>query len=83
MYKRQDISPSIQIEGNSNKQVWNSNFNFCDMKLSGIMPASVSDLEDSEFNNIAFSDLRGGTSPWKFGAVKNVTLDGKIVSPNP
>ncbi|OOC14761.1 exo-poly-alpha-D-galacturonosidase [Dickeya dadantii] len=77
------ISPSIQIEGNSNKQVWNSNFNFCDMKLSGVMPASVSDLEDSQFNNIAFSDLRGGTSPWKFGAVKNVTLDGKVVSPNP
>ncbi|WP_263063977.1 glycosyl hydrolase family 28 protein [Dickeya dadantii] len=77
------IDPSIQIEGNSKKQVWNSNFNFCDMKLSGVMPASVSNLEDSEFNNIAFSDLRGGTSPWKFGAVKNVTLDGQVVSPTP
>ncbi|WP_038912176.1 polygalacturonase PehW [Dickeya dadantii] len=76
-------SPSIEITGDSSKDIWHSQFLFSNMKLSGVMPASISDLSNSQFNNIAFSDLRGGTSPWKFGAVKNVTVDGKVVSPSP
>ncbi|NPE55947.1 exo-poly-alpha-D-galacturonosidase, partial [Dickeya dadantii] len=76
-------SPSIEITGDSSKDIWHSQFLFNNMKLSGVMPASISDLSNSQFNNIAFSDLRGGTSPWKFGAVKNVTVDGKVVSPSP
>ncbi len=76
-------SPSIQIEGSDARTVWNSQFNFCDMKLDGVMPTAISYLKDSQFNNLTFSNLRAGDSPWKFGAVENVTVDGQIVTPTP
>ncbi|POZ64146.1 exo-poly-alpha-D-galacturonosidase [Dickeya solani] len=74
-------SPAIEITGDSGKGIWHSQFTFSNMKLSGVMPASISDLSDSQFNNLTFSKLRSGSSPWKFGTVKNVTVDGKIVTP--
>ncbi|MCA7015223.1 glycoside hydrolase family 28 protein [Dickeya dadantii] len=76
-------NPSIEITGDSSKGIWHSQFLFSNMKLSGVMPASISDLSDSQFNNLTFSNLRSGTSPWKFGAVKNVTVDGQVVTPTP
>ncbi|ATO35180.1 glycoside hydrolase family 28 protein [Dickeya dianthicola] len=74
-------SPSIQIEGNSNKEVWNSQLNFFNMKLTNIMPTSISNLADSQFNNVTFSNLRAGSSPWKFGKVRNVMVNGQAVPP--
>ncbi|MEI7255722.1 exo-poly-a-D-galacturonosidase PehX [Dickeya dadantii] len=74
-------SPVIEITGDSGKGIWHSQFTFSNMKLSGVTPASISDLSDSQFNNLTFSKLRSGSSPWKFGTVKNVTVDGKIVTP--
>ncbi|MCI4188071.1 glycosyl hydrolase family 28 protein [Dickeya dianthicola] len=74
-------SPAIEITGDSSKDIWHSQFIFSNMKLSGVSPTSISDLSDSQFNNLTFSKLRSGSSPWKFGAVKNVTVDGKIVTP--
>ncbi|MBX9446809.1 glycosyl hydrolase family 28 protein [Dickeya chrysanthemi] len=76
-----DSSPSIQIEGNSTHEVWNSQLNFFNMKLTNIMPTSISHLTDSQFNNVTFSNLRAGSSPWKFSAVKNVTVNGQAVPP--
>ncbi|MGM3162276.1 glycosyl hydrolase family 28 protein [Dickeya undicola] len=74
-------SPSIEITGDSSKGIWHSQFSFNNLKLSGVMPTSISDLSDSQFNNMTFSNLRSGSSPWKFGTVKNVTVDGKTVTP--
>ncbi|WP_033569480.1 glycosyl hydrolase family 28 protein [Dickeya undicola] len=74
-------SPSIEITGDSSKDIWHSQFSFNNLKLSGVMPTSISDLSDSQFNNMTFSNLRSGSSPWKFGTVKNVTVDGKTVTP--
>ncbi|MBI0439363.1 glycosyl hydrolase family 28 protein [Dickeya dianthicola] len=74
-------SPAIEITGDSSKDIWHSQFIFSNMKLSGVSPTSISDLSDSQFNNLTFSNLRSGSSPWKFGTVKNVTVDGKIVTP--
>ncbi|MCI4188070.1 glycoside hydrolase family 28 protein [Dickeya dianthicola] len=72
-------SPSIEIVGDSRKNIWHSQLNFSDMKLSGVMPTSISDLSDSQFNNLVFSNLRSGTSPWNFGTVRNVTVNGQAV----
>ncbi|GAB7268357.1 hypothetical protein DZS_50520 [Dickeya ananatis] len=74
-------SPSIEISGDCSKDIWHSQFTFSNMKLSGVSPTSISDLSDSQFNNLTFSNLRSGSSPWKFGTVKNVTVDGKTVTP--
>ncbi|WP_049854271.1 glycosyl hydrolase family 28 protein [Dickeya fangzhongdai] len=74
-------SPAIEITGDSSKGIWHSQFAFSNIKLSGVMPTAISDLSDSQFNNLTFSNLRSGSSPWKFGTVKNVTVDGKIVTP--
>ncbi|WP_033576418.1 glycosyl hydrolase family 28 protein [Dickeya chrysanthemi] len=72
-------NPSIEIVGDSSKNIWHSQLNFSDMKLSGVMPTSISDLSDSQFNNLVFSNLRSGTSPWNFGTVRNVTVNGQTV----
>ncbi|MEI7378087.1 glycoside hydrolase family 28 protein, partial [Dickeya chrysanthemi] len=74
-------NPAIEITGDSSKDIWHSQFIFSNMKLSGVSPTSISDLSDSQFNNLTFSNLRSGSSPWKFGTVKNVTVDGKTVTP--
>ncbi|UJR56161.1 glycosyl hydrolase family 28 protein [Dickeya zeae] len=74
-------SPSIEISGDGSKDIWHSQFTFSNMKLSGVSATSISDLSDSQFNNLTFSNLRSGSSPWKFGTVKNVTVDGKTVTP--
>lgn len=73
-------SPAIEIVGDSTKGIWHSQFIFNNIKFSGVSPTSISDLSDSQFNNLTFSNLTSGTSPWKFGTVKNVSVDGKLVT---
>ncbi|QDX28614.1 glycosyl hydrolase family 28 protein [Dickeya poaceiphila] len=74
-------SPAIEISGDDGKNIWQSQFTFSNIKFSSVMPTAISDLTDSQFNNLTFSNLCSGTSPWKFGKVKNVSVDGKIVTP--
>ncbi|WJY15309.1 glycoside hydrolase family 28 protein [Pectobacteriaceae bacterium CE90] len=72
--------PAIEIAGDSKHGVWHSQLNFSDMKLDKVMPTSISDLKDSHFNHLVFTNLLSGGTPWKFGTVKNVSVDGKIVT---
>ncbi|RAT15145.1 MULTISPECIES: glycosyl hydrolase family 28 protein [Lonsdalea] len=69
--------PSIEIVGDSAKGIWHSQLNFNNVTLDGVSPASIDDIQDSTFNQVSFTNLLSGTTPWKIGTVKNVTLDGK------
>jgi exo-poly-alpha-galacturonosidase len=72
--------PAIDIKGDSEKQAWHRQIQFDNVKFDNVNPAIISDLQDSQFDRVTFSHLRG-ENPWQFGAVKNVTVDGKPVTP--
>ncbi|ACS84017.1 glycosyl hydrolase family 28 protein [Musicola paradisiaca] len=74
-------SPSIDITGDSKNGIWHSQLNFSNMKLDNVMPVAISDLADSQFTHLTFTHLQSGNTPWNFGAVKNVSVDGKTVTP--
>ncbi|CNF00578.1 exo-poly-alpha-D-galacturonosidase [Yersinia nurmii] len=71
---------SIEIKGDSDKQAWHRLVHFDNVKFNRVMPTAISDLRDSQFNQVIFTQLRGET-PWHFGAIQNVTVDGKPVTP--
>ncbi|OSN10166.1 exo-poly-alpha-D-galacturonosidase [Lonsdalea iberica] len=69
--------PSIEVVGDNAKGIWHSQLNFSNLKLDSVPPASINDMQDSTFSHVAFTNLLNGTTPWKIGTVKNVTIEGK------
>ena len=70
----------IEIKGDTANQAWHRLVHVNNVQLKRVNPTAISDLRDSEFNNVVFTELRGDT-PWHFSDVKNVTVDGKPVTP--
>ncbi|WP_431221782.1 glycosyl hydrolase family 28 protein [Serratia sp. L9] len=73
-------SPAIEIKGNSDKNAWHRQVHFDNVHFNNVPPTAISDLEDSRFDRVVFSQLRGDT-PWHFNTVRNVTIDSKPVTP--
>ncbi|CNF32363.1 glycosyl hydrolase family 28 protein [Yersinia mollaretii] len=73
-------SASIEIKGDTANQAWHRLVHVNNVQLKQVAPTAISDLRDSEFNHVVFTELRGET-PWHFSDVKNVTVDGKQVAP--
>lgn len=73
-------SAVIEIKGDSANQAWHRLVHIDNVQLKQVAPTAISDLRDSEFNNVVFTELRGDT-PWHFSDVKNVTVDGQSVTP--
>lgn len=71
--------PSIQMSGDSAQGIWNKQINFDDVKLDHVMPTDIEDLKNSHFNQVVFTNLKKGKTPWKFSQVESVTVDGKTV----
>ncbi len=76
----QQDSPAIEIKGNSEKNAWHRQVRFDNVRFNNVPPAAIGDLEDSQFDRVVFSQLRG-EAPWQFSAIRNVTIDGKPVAP--
>ncbi|SBS36236.1 Exo-poly-alpha-D-galacturonosidase precursor [Marinomonas spartinae] len=72
--------PSIQILTGFTHSSYHKNIYFNDVHLKNVMPTDIEDLLDSQFNNVIFSQLKKGTSPWYFHHVYGVTVDGKAAS---
>lgn len=73
-------SPAIEIKGNSDKNAWHRQVHFDNVHFKNVPPAAISDLEDSRFDRVVFSQLRGD-NPWHFNSIMNVSIDGKPVTP--
>ncbi|ATA26209.1 exo-poly-alpha-D-galacturonosidase [Brenneria goodwinii] len=73
-------SPSIDIKGDSAKNAWHSKIRFVNVRLDNVPPASISDLRDSQFDDVVFSRLRDGETPWNFSATENVSVNGEVVN---
>ncbi|QTF06711.1 glycoside hydrolase family 28 protein [Brenneria izadpanahii] len=73
-------SPSLEIKGDSAKNAWHDKIRFDNVRLDNVPPAAIGDLRDSQFDNVIFSRLRGGETPWNFSATDNVSVDGKVVN---
>lgn len=71
--------PAIEIKGNSEKNAWHRQIHFNNVHFNNVPPTAISDLADSQFDQVTFSQLRGD-DPWHFNAVRNVTVDGKPVA---
>jgi exo-poly-alpha-galacturonosidase len=71
--------PSIDIQGNTAQGAWHHQLNVSHLILDDVPGARVSDVRDSQFNQIDFHHLRD-KNPWQFKDVVAVTLDGKAVT---
>ncbi|RLM21555.1 exo-poly-alpha-D-galacturonosidase [Brenneria alni] len=74
-------APSIEIKGDSAKNAWHSKIRFDNVKLDNVPPVAISDLRDSQFDRIVFSQLRGSETPWNFTSTENVSIDGMAINP--
>ncbi|CQD38293.1 exo-poly-alpha-D-galacturonosidase [Yersinia enterocolitica] len=73
-------NPSIEIKGDTANKAWHRLVHVNNVQLNNVTPTTISDLRDSEFNKVTFTELRGDT-PWHFSDVKNLKVDGKPVAP--
>ncbi|CNH27769.1 glycosyl hydrolase family 28 protein [Yersinia pekkanenii] len=71
---------AIEIKGDTANQAWHRLVHVDNVQLKRTNPTAISDLRDSEFNSVVFTELRGDT-PWHVSDVKNVTVDGTPVTP--
>lgn len=76
----QGHSPAIEIKGDSDKNAWHQQVYFDNVRFNNVPSTAISDLENSRFDKVVFSQLRGD-SPWHFSAIRDVTIDGKPVTP--
>lgn len=71
--------PSIDIQGDTAQGAWHHQINIDHFVLDDVPGAQISDVRDSQFNQIEFHQLRD-KNPWQFKDVVAVTLDGKAVT---
>jgi exo-poly-alpha-galacturonosidase len=76
------FDPTTALENPENyRDVFHENIRFQNVALNAVPPASIDHLRDSSFENVVFTNVVGGGSPWVISNSPGVTFLGTTPLP--